>query len=108
MSPMGLFGRKHGEEADPHLQRMSAPPLLDPDRVDRWVWNAYSWIGMLLGGVTALVTFIAVYIAAVGSVGWVIGIALGWIPAGLAAAIAGTLVRWLWPLLALSVYWLLK
>jgi hypothetical protein len=68
-----------------------------------FVFLAYYWTGIVIGSLAALVTFIVVYVAAVGSVGWVIGIALGWIPAGLAAALAGTLVRWLWPLIAIGI-----
>jgi hypothetical protein len=59
--------------------------------------------GMIVGWLAAVITFIAVYIAAVGSVGWVIGIALGWIPAGLAAGLAYLLFRYLWWLAAIGV-----
>jgi hypothetical protein len=47
--------------------------------------------------------FIIVYVKAVQSVGWVIGIALGWIPAALAAVIAYGAIRYLWWLLLLAV-----
>lgn len=50
-------------------------------------------VGTAIGGIAMAVTFIAVYIAAVDSVGWVIGIALGWIPAGLASALAYLVFR---------------
>jgi hypothetical protein len=63
----------------------------------------YAGVGFVVRWIAAITTFIAVYIAAVASVGWVIGIALGWIPAGLAAAIVGWLVGALWPLLALAI-----
>lgn len=56
----------------------------------------YLKTGRVLGGITAVIVFVAVYIAAIGSVGWVIGIALGWIPAGLAAVVSGGLVMFLW------------
>jgi hypothetical protein len=59
--------------------------------------------GFIVGGLAALIAFVAVYIAAVGSVGWVIGIALGWIPAGLAAGLAFVLGRYLWWLAALLI-----
>ena len=57
----------------------------------------------VIGGIAAVVTFVAVWIAAIGSVGWVFGIALGWIPAWIAAAIAYVFFRFLWPLLLLGV-----
>jgi hypothetical protein len=59
--------------------------------------------GYFIGWLAAIITFIAVYIAAIRSVGWVIGIALGWIPAGIAAAIVGWLVGALWPLLVIGL-----
>lgn len=59
--------------------------------------------GTVVAYFAAVVTFIAVYIAAVGSVGWVIGIALGWIPAGLASGVAFLVGRYLWWLLALAI-----
>lgn len=63
-------------------------------------------VGTAIGGIAMVVTFIAVYIAAVGSVGWVIGIALGWIPAGLASALAYLVFRYLWWLMLLGIGWL--
>jgi len=52
-----------------------------------------NWTGLL----AAAAAFIVVYAAAVSSVGWVIGIALGWIPAYLASCLAFFLVRvFLW------------
>jgi hypothetical protein len=59
--------------------------------------------GTIVGYLAAVVTFIAVYIAAVASVGWVIGIALGWIPATLAFGVAFLVGRYLWWLLALAI-----
>ena len=52
--------------------------------------------GPLFGGLAAAITFLAVYIAAIGSIGWVFGIALGWIPAGLASVLAYAVFRYLW------------
>jgi hypothetical protein len=63
-------------------------------------------VGTAIGGIAMVVTFIAVYIAAVDSVGWVIGIALGWIPAGLASALAYLVFRYLWWLMLLGIGWL--
>lgn len=64
-----------------------------------WFDNA----GMIIGSLASLITFIVVYIAAVGSVGWVFGIALGWIPAVLASALAYLVFRYLWWLLLFGV-----
>jgi hypothetical protein len=63
-------------------------------------------VGTAIGGIAMVVTFIAVYIAAVDSVGWVIGIAVGWIPAGLASALAYLVFRYLWWLMLLGIGWL--
>ena len=63
----------------------------------------YLAVGLVVGWIAAAITFIAVYVAAVGSVGWVIGIALGWIPAGIAAVMVGYLVGGLWPILAIGL-----
>jgi hypothetical protein len=63
---------------------------------------AYYVIGFILGALAGVITFVGVYIAAVASVGWVFGIALGWIPAMLAGAIAHGLFQWLWPLIAIA------
>jgi hypothetical protein len=66
----------------------------------RFWW--FALIGIVFGGLAWLVTFVAVYIAAVASVGWVIGIALGWFPALLAAILAFVIFRYLWWLIALG------
>ena len=63
-------------------------------------------ISAFAGGCAALVAFVGVYVAAVSSVGWVIGIALGWIPAMLAALLAGFVVyvafRFFWMIILLG------
>lgn len=59
---------------------------------DHW----YGFVGNIGGFLGGAVAFIAIYIAAVGSVGWVIGIALGWFPAYLGAVLCFALVRYLW------------
>lgn len=46
--------------------------------------GVYVGVGTLL----AAITFIGVWVAAVSSAGWVVGLALGWIPAYLAAVLA--------------------
>lgn len=60
-------------------------------------------IGNVCGGLGGLIAFFAIYIAAVGSVGWVIGIAIGWIPAYLGALLTFFLLRYLWWLLAACI-----
>jgi hypothetical protein len=64
------------------------------------LWNA---VGTFAGIVGALLVFLAVYAAAIGYSGWVVGIALGWIPAILASLAAGILVRYLWWLFAIGI-----
>jgi hypothetical protein len=59
--------------------------------------DAYQAVGEVGGALAAFATFVGVYAAAVASVGWVIGLALGWIAAGIAGAIAYALVKYLWP-----------
>ena len=60
-------------------------------------------IGAFSGIVGALLVFLAVYAAAIGYSGWVVGIALGWIPAILASLAAGILFRYLWWLFAIGI-----
>lgn len=62
------------------------------DSDDAWYWNAGNIIGTLAG----IVTFIAIYIAACGEAGWVIGIALGWIPALIGSVLCYMLAKLLW------------
>ncbi len=57
----------------------------------------YLGVGTLIGGLTGLAAFVAVYFLAIDSAGWLLGIALGWIPALIAAAVAAVLLRYLWP-----------
>ena len=85
------------------------PPVYESELADLGasLLMLYLGIGLLFGWLAGIITFVAVYIAAVGSVGWVIGIALGWIPSMLAAGLAYFIFRWLWPLIAVGVAWLL-
>lgn len=57
----------------------------------------YLGIGTLIGALAGIATFLGVYVLAVDSVGWAAGIALGWIPAVIAAAVVAVLLRYLWP-----------
>lgn len=63
-------------------------------------WEAT--VGYWLGVTAAALSFVGVYLAAVASVGWVLGIALGWIPAGLAAVAMFFLFKYLWWLVLLA------
>ena len=49
--------------------------------------------------ITAFIIFIACWIYAIAAYGWFLGIAFGWIPSLIIAAIVGAL----WPLLALAI-----
>ena len=69
------------------------------------VWLNY--VGLPIGCIAAVITFLGVYLAAVDSVGWVIGIALGWIPSSLAAWLAFWIFRLLWPFLLVGVGYVL-
>ena len=65
----------------------------------------HSIIGIILGSLSALITFIVIMIAACDSAGWVVGIALGWIPALIGATIVCWLVWLLWlPIIAGIIY----
>jgi hypothetical protein len=59
---------------------------------DRWYWAT----GDVIGSIGGLIAFVWICFAAINSVGWVVGIALGWIPAGLGALACYLLVRILW------------
>ena len=64
---------------------------------DEIATGIYLGIGTLIGALTGIATFLAVYLLAIDSVGWPVGIALGWIPAAIAAAVVTVLLRYLWP-----------
>ena len=75
----------------------------DPDALHKHeAGSAFHAIGAALGWFAALVTFIAVYIAAVTYVGWAVGLALGWIPASLGAMFAFLIGRYTWWLLLIA------
>ena len=57
---------------------------------------SYLKIGEMLGGVAAFVTFVGAWIYAITTAGFVLGVALGWIPAALLAVIVAVAVRFLW------------
>lgn len=57
----------------------------------------YHRIGSLLGIFGAWIAFFGAYSTAINSTGWLMGLALGWTTAWLAAAIAFVILRRLWP-----------
>lgn len=73
---------------------------------DRFVLGLHEGIGSILGGVGGLATFVIVYILAIDSAGWVVGIALGWVVAGLATAAVFLVLRYLWPFALLFAIYL--
>ena len=66
-------------------------------RGDEIATAIYLGIGNLVGALVGIAAFLAVYRLAIDSVGWAAGIALGWIPAAIAAAVIAVLLRYLWP-----------
>jgi glycerol-3-phosphate acyltransferase PlsY len=66
------------------------------------MWNTPvldEWIGLITGAIV----FIAVYIAAIASIGWVVGIALGWVAAGAAGYITYNVCRRWWTWVIISI-----
>lgn len=60
-----------------------------------WAWGR--WFGVVVGSLT----FVGSWLGAIKSWGWLLGIAFGWIPAGIVAAMAGVLAWALAPFAAL-------
>ena len=97
---------------------MNIPSYWERDFQDLQAWwrratpdsiflGLFGVIGGLVGGLGAVISFVVVYLAAIESAGWVVGIALGWIAASLAAGIAYFLGRYFWwalPFLVRYVY----
>ena len=52
--------------------------------VDQFWANAY----LAIGSVCGVFTFIAVWMATINHAGWIVGLALGWVPAYMAGALA--------------------
>jgi len=71
------------------------------NRSDGW----FARIGVVAGWGGFVAAFLAVYIAAIALVGWIFGLALGWIPAFPAAWIASVLLRqhWWWIAIAAAI-----
>ncbi len=62
-------------------------------KMDELEW--YNVIGWTLG----VLTFLGIWIFAFIAWGFLIGLAIGWLP----GIVAGVLMRWLWPLFALLI-----
>ena len=69
------------------------------------LWLGYLSIGQALGGITAVVTFIAAWIYCISTAGFLVGVLLGWIAAGIVASVAGALVAFLWGPIAIGAIW---
>jgi hypothetical protein len=67
----------------------------------------YHRIGSLLGVFGAWVAFFGAYSTAINSTGWLMGLALGWTTAWLAAAVAFVILRRLWPFMVVLLIALL-
>lgn len=67
---------------------------------DRGFWL----LGRIFGGLVGLITFIGVWVATVHSWGWILGIAFGWLPSAIIAALAGLLAWAAWPLVVLVAF----
>jgi hypothetical protein len=92
-----------GPKSTPSVRQ--TPDAAQSGWADFWplAFLTYYVVGSVIGAIAGIIAFIGVYVAAVGSVGWVFGIALGWIPAMLAGGIAYGFFKWLWPLIAIGV-----
>jgi hypothetical protein len=64
--------------------------------------------GKGLGAIGAVIVYFGIWIAAADSAGWVIGIALGWIPAAILAAISYAVLRYMWWLVLLIGIYLFR
>jgi hypothetical protein len=79
------------------------------DKISSAVGGVYS----LAGGLCAVPVVIGVFLYgwwyAIDSWGWLLGLAFGWIPAGIVAVMAGWVAFWLGPvLLIIAVVWYLN
>jgi hypothetical protein len=58
--------------------------------------KSYLEIGVLLGWIAGILTFIAAYIYCIAAYGFLLGLGLGWLPSGILAVIVGFLTAFLW------------
>ena len=56
-----------------------------------------------VGGIVGVLTFFGCWAYAVATYGWFLGLAFGWIPSAIIAAIAGFLAGIFWPLLLIGL-----
>jgi hypothetical protein len=68
--------------------------------------DSYERIGGALGAITAVLVFIGCWIYCIAAYGFLLGVGLGWLPSGICAALAGIVVRFTWPLIALGIAFL--
>lgn len=66
---------------------------------DNWYWM----IGGILGFIVGLVTFIGSWWYCAATYGFLLGFGLGWLPAGIAAVLAGGATFLLWGVVALAL-----
>lgn len=62
----------------------------------------------VLGIIAAIVAFLGSWIYCVSEYGYLLGFGLGWLPSGILAAIIRPLVKFLWPLIALAVLYMVR
>lgn len=85
--------------------RLSVGVLAAASLAGSWFFGRTLWYqgGRLLGALVAIVAFVVGWGSAVKSWGWLLGLAFGWIPAAIVAAMAGALAWGLAPLLAIAL-----
>lgn len=89
----------------PHPRLRVLPAQRDPEQA---AGELYNRIGSLLGLFGACMAFFGAYFAAINSSGWAMGLALGWVTAWLAAAVAFVILRHLWPFLVVLLIALVR
>lgn len=70
-----------------------------------WVALIYVVVGYIAGGLAAAAVFIGSWFYCVTEYGFLIGVSLGWFPAGILAGLTYPLVRYLWPLGVFAIVW---
>jgi len=87
----------------PHPSSAPSPrlPVSGHRSQEAGLGGLYKGIGTVLGLIGACIAFLGVYVAAIELNGWLIGLALGFATAGIAAAAAFFVLRYLWPCLML-------
>ena len=85
--------------------RLLAGVLAAASVASLWFFGRALWFhgGRLFGTLVAIVAFLVGWGSAIKSWGWLLGLAFGWIPAAIVAAMAGALAWGVAPLLALAL-----